>query len=127
MKILERFFYSVRRRTIRVDVQRSAALRTRLKLWFPPKVWLQRSQSTRIGGLLAVNGQFCASACWFEQSILCALITPFGGPARGEEDLRDRLGAHRVKCRLDCCRGSGCQELREQRHLTATSAYPMRR
>src|SRR5919206_1384453 len=77
MKLLERFFYSVRRRTIRVDVQRSAALRTRLKLWFPPKVWLQRSQSTRIGGLLAVNGQICASAWWFEQSILCVLITPF--------------------------------------------------
>src|SRR5919107_5940638 len=53
-------------------------LRIRLKLWLPPNVWFHGSQSTSTGGVPAVNGQICASDCWFAASIPCVLITPLG-------------------------------------------------
>src|SRR3954452_19092487 len=53
-------------------------LRIRLKLWLPPNVWFHGSQSTRTGGVSAVNGQICASDCWLAPSIPCVLITPLG-------------------------------------------------
>ncbi len=50
----------------------------RLKLWLPPNVWFQGSQSTSTGGVSAVNGQIWASDCWLAPSIRCVLITPLG-------------------------------------------------
>ena len=50
----------------------------RLKLWLPPNVWFHGSQSTSTGGVSFVNGQICASDCWFAHSIPCVLITPLG-------------------------------------------------
>jgi hypothetical protein len=56
----------------------------RLKLWLPPKVWLQGSQSTSTGGRSSRKGQAWASACWFEQSMRWLLITPLGLPVEPE-------------------------------------------
>src|SRR3954464_10332139 len=53
-------------------------LSTRLKLWLPPNVWFQGSQSTSTGGVTSVNGQIWASACWLADSIPWVLITPVG-------------------------------------------------
>ena len=53
-------------------------LRIRLKLWLPPNVWFQGSQSTSTGGVSAVNGQIWARLCWFAHSIPCVLMTPLG-------------------------------------------------
>ena len=55
-----------------------------LKLWLPPKVWFQGSQSTITGGRSARNGQTCAIASWFEHSMRCVLITPLGRPVEPE-------------------------------------------
>src|SRR5258708_22751719 len=57
---------------------------TRLKLWLPPKVWFQGSQSTSTGGRSSTKGQACASICWFAHSMRCVLITPFGVPVEPE-------------------------------------------
>src|SRR5262249_43718396 len=51
-----------------------------LKLWLPPNVWFQGSQSTRTGGLAFRNGQTCSSIFWLEQSMRWVLSTPFGNP-----------------------------------------------
>ena len=57
---------------------------TRLKLWLPPKVWFQGSQSTTTGGRSSTKGHACASCCWFAHSMPCVLITPFGRPVEPE-------------------------------------------
>ncbi len=59
-------------------------LSTRLKLWLPPKVWFQGSQSTITGARSSRNGQACAIICWFAHSMRCVLTTPFGGPVEPE-------------------------------------------
>jgi hypothetical protein len=64
-------------------------LRTRLKLWLPPNVWLQGSQSTMTGRRALENGHSCAFACSFEQSMRCVVMTPFGSPV--EPDVNSSL------------------------------------
>jgi len=54
------------------------------KLWLPPKVWLQGSQSTTTGGRSRKNGQPAAMASWFVASMRCVLTTPFGAPVEPE-------------------------------------------
>ena len=52
-----------------------------LKLWFAPNVWLHGSQSTITGGALGEERpRPRAIAGWFEHSMRCVLITPFGVP-----------------------------------------------
>ncbi|GAB1414139.1 hypothetical protein MASR1M97_28750 [Candidatus Desulfobacillus denitrificans] len=55
-----------------------------LKLWLPPKVWFQGSQSRVTGGFSARKGQSWAIACWLEQSMRWVLMTPFGSPVEPE-------------------------------------------
>ena len=52
----------------------------RLKLWLLPKVWLQGSQSTRMGGSSCqeVAEARSSSIAWLEQSMRCVLITALG-------------------------------------------------
>ena len=50
------------------------------RLWLPPKVWLQGSQSTFTGGSARRNGHTWLCACWLERSIRWVLTTPFGVP-----------------------------------------------
>src|SRR3954451_9755203 len=59
-------------------------LRIRLRLWLPPNVWFQGSQSTSTGGVSAVNGQICARLCWLAHSITCVVITPLGSDVEPE-------------------------------------------
>ena len=58
--------------------------RTRKKLWLLPKVWLQGSQSTTTGGVVARKGQQAKRLSWLAVSIRWVLTTPFGRPVDPE-------------------------------------------
>ncbi len=57
---------------------------TRLRLWLPPKVWLQGSQSTSTGFSCPRKRQTCAMACWFAHSMRWVLTTTLGCPVEPE-------------------------------------------
>ena len=57
---------------------------TRFRLWLPPKVWLQGSQSTITGFSWSKNRQACATICWLAQSMRWVLITTLGWPVEPE-------------------------------------------
>ena len=59
-------------------------LSTMLVLWFPPKVWLQGSQSSSTGFSSVRKRRVCASICWLAHSIRWVLITTFGWPVEPE-------------------------------------------
>jgi len=54
------------------------------RLWLPPKVWLQGSQSTSTGFSWPRKRQVCAIICWLAQSMRCVLITTLGRPVEPE-------------------------------------------
>src|SRR5512146_3234734 len=51
-----------------------------LKLWLPPKVWLQGSQSTSTSGWRNRNDHTCEICCWLAHSMRWVLITTLGNP-----------------------------------------------
>ena len=55
-----------------------------LKLWLPPKVWLQGSQSTTTGGSSVTKQKPAASIAWLEHSMRWVLITALGVPVEPE-------------------------------------------
>ncbi len=57
---------------------------TRLKLWLPPKVWCQGSQSTITGGSAVSAGKRAWSIAWLELSIRWVFTTAFGTPVEPE-------------------------------------------
>jgi hypothetical protein len=59
-------------------------MRTSPRLWLPPKVWLQGSQSSRTGGSSSRKGHTWRICCWFATSSPCGLMTPFGVPVEPE-------------------------------------------
>jgi len=56
---------------------------TRPKHLFPEATWLHGAQSTNSGSSTA-SGQICASIVWFDESIRCVVMTPFGVPVEPE-------------------------------------------
>ena len=54
------------------------------KLWLPPAVWFQGSQSQSTGGSSARNGSTLRIIAWLDESMRWVLITPFGRPVEPE-------------------------------------------
>jgi hypothetical protein len=61
-----------------VDVQRAAVVDAMPKLWLPPKVWFQGSQSTSTGGSSASTGMLWRICCWLAHHMRWVLITALG-------------------------------------------------
>ena len=57
---------------------------TMWKLWLPPKVWLQGSQSSRRSWWRVRKGQACAICFWLAQSMRWLLTTTLGTPVEPE-------------------------------------------
>src|SRR2546423_10127552 len=55
-----------------------------LKLWLPPKVWFQGSQSTITGGWWLRNVHAAAALSWLAHIMPWVLITPLGWPVEPE-------------------------------------------
>src|ERR1700692_3600897 len=68
---------------------------TRVKLWLPPNVGLQGSQSrsTRSAAASSRNGHICALACWLDVSIRWVLMTAFGVPGEPEVNRNFAVGS----------------------------------
>ena len=54
------------------------------RLWLPPKVWFQGSQSSSTGGSLARNGMDCRSIAALLQHMRLVVITALGWPVEPE-------------------------------------------
>ncbi len=48
------------------------------KLWLPPKVWFQGSQSTSTNGSSVMTGMDCVICCWLAHHMRCVLMTALG-------------------------------------------------
>ena len=84
---------------------------TRLKLWLPPKVWLQGSQSSTTGGRSRRKGHATWMAAWLEQIMRWVLMTPLGTPVEPEvkSTLATVSGVCSVKCASSASPGSLCR------------------
>ena len=100
----------------------------RLKLWLPPNVWFHGSQSTSTGGVSFVNGQICASDCWFAHSIPCVLITPLGIAVEPEVKriLATLSGPTDSSASSTAIVGRGREELAEARRAVALGEHQLR-
>ena len=55
-----------------------------LRLWLPPKVWFQGSQSTITGGWSVRKVQAAAALSWLAHIMRWVLMTPLGWPVEPE-------------------------------------------